>query len=305
MPSHETKLTIENLSKTYANGVRALRGIDLSIPRGLFGLLGPNGAGKSSLMRTLATLQGADRGSVRLGGIDVLGEPRAVRKILGYLPQDFGVYPRVRAETLLDHFAGLKGFDDRRERRAAVERLLRLTNLWQVRRRRLGTFSGGMRQRFGIAQALLGRPELIIVDEPTTGLDPEERRRFLNLLSRIGEEAIVILSTHLVADVRELCGAMAVIDQGEVLVTGRPEELVSELEGRVWTRGVEVGDLEGLAPTATLLSTQLSGGRTLARVLCPTCPAESFERVPPNLEDVYFRALARHRGGEGRGAVAA
>lgn len=290
-------LTIRNLSKTYSGGVRALRGIDLTIPRGLFGLLGPNGAGKSSLMRTLATLQDPDTGSVRLGEIDVLRDKKAVRRILGYLPQEFGVYPRVRAETLLDHFASLKGFDDRGERREAVERLLRLTNLWSVRQRRLGTFSGGMRQRFGIAQALLGRPELIIVDEPTTGLDPEERRRFLNLLSKIGEQAVVLLSTHLVADVRELCGSMAVIDRGEVLVTGTPEVLVAELEGRVWSRVVEEGEVEQLPSEATLLSTHLNAGRTLARILCSTSPAPGFEATPPNLEDVYFQALSGRREG--------
>lgn len=222
-------LKIENLSKTYANGVHALRGIDLSIHRGLFGLLGPNGAGKSSLMRTLATLQEADSGSVWFGDIDVLNDKPAVRRILGYLPQEFGLYPRIDAETLLDHFASLKGIADSSQRRQAVESLLRLTNLWQVRRQKLGTFSGGMRQRFGIAQALLGQPELIIVDEPTTGLDPEERRRFLNLLARIGEQAVVILSTHLVADVQELCGAMALIQKGRVLATGTPAELLAQL----------------------------------------------------------------------------
>ena len=294
-------LEIANLSKTYANGVQALRGVSLSIPRGLFGLLGPNGAGKSSLMRTLATLQRADGGTIRFDGLDVQREPAAVRRLLGYLPQDFGVYPRVRAETLLDHFANLKGITDRRARRIEVESLLRRTNLWEVRKRRLGTFSGGMRQRFGIAQALLAEPRLIIVDEPTTGLDPEERRRFLNLLSKIGEDAVVLLSTHLVADVRELCRAMAVIDRGEVLVQGTPESLIAEIEGRVWSRAVTgdpeaSGITEGLADGATLLSTHLQAGRTLARVACDRSPGPGFEAVAPNLEDVYFWALRGQRG---------
>ena len=274
-------LEIADLSKTYSNGVHALRGVNLSIPRGLFGLLGPNGAGKSSLMRTLATLQRADGGTIRFDGVDVLREPSAVRRFLGYLPQDFGVYPRVRAETLLDHFASLKGITDRRARRIEVETLLRRTNLWDVRRRRLGTFSGGMRQRFGIAQALLAQPRLIIVDEPTTGLDPEERRRFLNLLSKIGEDAVVLLSTHLVADVRELCGAMAVIDRGAVLVQGTPESLIAELEGRVWSRAVDGEVLDDLPSGATLLATHLQAGRTVARVAHDGPPAAGYETVAP------------------------
>jgi len=284
-------LTIENLSKTYANGVHALRGVNLSIPRGLFGLLGPNGAGKSSLMRTLATLQEADTGRVMLDDLDVLVNKKAVRRILGYLPQDFGLYPRIDAETLLDHFATLKGIDHTKERQESVESLLRMTNLWDVRKQRLGTFSGGMRQRFGIAQALLGQPELIIVDEPTTGLDPEERRRFLNLLARIGEQAVVILSTHLVADVRELCGAMAVIQKGQVLAKGKPSELVSQLEGKVWRKQVDDGDLERLSLDATLLSTHLNGGRTIARVQSEVCPSPGFSPAAPDLEDVYFSVL--------------
>ena len=284
-------LKIENLSKTYANGVHALRGVNLSIPRGLFGLLGPNGAGKSSLMRTLATLQEADTGSVTLDDLDVLTDKQAVRRILGYLPQDFGLYPRIDAETLLDHFAGLKGIDDAKERKQSVEALLRLTNLWDVRKQRLGTYSGGMRQRFGIAQALLGNPRLIIVDEPTTGLDPEERRRFLNLLARIGEQAVVILSTHLVADVRELCGAMAVIQKGQVLVQGAPDGLIAELDGQIWRKEVAAGDPDPDAPGVTLLSTHLNGGRTIARVRSETSPGEGYAPAEPNLEDVYFSAL--------------
>ncbi|MEM1205154.1 MAG: ABC transporter ATP-binding protein [Acidobacteriota bacterium] len=284
-------LTITNLSKTYANGVHALRGVDLSIPYGLFGLLGPNGAGKSSLMRTLATLQEADTGTATLDGLDLLNDKPAVRRILGYLPQDFGLYPRIDAETLLDHFADLKGIAGKRERRAAVERLLRLTNLWDVRKQKLGTYSGGMRQRFGIAQALLAEPRLIIVDEPTTGLDPEERRRFLNLLARIGESAVVILSTHLVADVRELCGAMAVIQKGRVLAQGTPEALITQLDGRVWRTPMDGDDLDALPNSATLLSTQLRSGRTVARVESDVQPGPGFEAVAPNLEDVYFSVL--------------
>lgn len=289
-------LNIKDLSKTYANGVHALRGISLSIPTGLFGLLGPNGAGKSSLMRTLATLQEADTGTVSFGEIDVLKDKRAVRKILGYLPQEFGLYPRIDAETLLSHFASLKGINKATERKEAVETLLRLTNLWSVRKQKLGTFSGGMRQRFGIAQALLASPRLIIVDEPTTGLDPEERRRFLNLLARIGEEAVVILSTHLVADVKELCGSMAVIDQGQVLVQGIPSQLISELEGRIWRKEVNQGDLENLGPESTLLSTHLNAGRTVARIGSASCPGQDFTPVAPNLEDVYFTALRARYG---------
>lgn len=284
-------LTIRGLTKTYAGGVRALRGVDLEIAPGLFGLLGPNGAGKSSLMRTIATLQEADAGTVTFDGLDVLRDRHAVRRCLGYLPQDFGLYPRATAANLLDHFAGLKGIGDRRARRETVEHLLRLTNLWHVRQRKLGTFSGGMRQRFGIAQALLGDPRLIIVDEPTTGLDPAERRRFLNLLAKIGERAVVILSTHLVADVHELCARMAIIDHGRVLVEGTPEALIRELDGQVWHKPVTGGELAALGATAMLLSTQLVGGRTVARVRHAACPGKGFEADRPRLEDVYFGAL--------------
>ncbi|MEM7588100.1 MAG: ATP-binding cassette domain-containing protein [Acidobacteriota bacterium] len=284
-------LRIENLSKTYANGVQALRGVNLTLPHGLFGLLGPNGAGKSSLMRTLATLQEADTGTAFLGELDVLNDKPAVRRLLGYLPQDFGLYPRIDAETLLSHFARLKGLRERRQRREVVESLLRLTNLWRVRKQKLGTFSGGMRQRFGIAQALLGDPQLIIVDEPTTGLDPEERRRFLNLLARIGEDAVVILSTHLVADVRELCRAMAIIDRGRVLLEGTPSELVARLEGRVWRAEIEEPELDQLGDGVTLLSTHLNAGRTVARVESGVCPDARFVAAEPDLEDVYFSAL--------------
>lgn len=280
-------LKINKLTKTYDGGVQALNGVSLSLDTGLFGLLGPNGAGKSSLMRTLATLQEADSGSAELDGIDVLRDKDKVRRVLGYLPQDFGLYPQVDAETMLDHFADLKGLGDRRRRAAEVRRLLELTNLWDVRKRKLGTYSGGMRQRFGIAQALIGEPRLIIVDEPTNGLDPEERRRFLNLLAGLGEKAVVILSTHLVADVRELCRAMAVIRRGEVLVTGRPETLVAQLEGRVWRRELRPGDEN--APG--LLSTHLEGGRPVGRFSSREPMGPGFEAVAPNLEDVYFAAL--------------
>ncbi len=287
-------LTINNLSKTYPNGVRALRDISLDIPCGLFGLLGPNGAGKSSLMRTLATLQRADAGSVRLGDIDVLNQPKALRQVLGYLPQEFGLYPRSDALTLLDHFASLKGITSPAERAHAVESLLRLTNLWEVRKQKLGTYSGGMKQRFGIAQAMLGEPQLIIVDEPTNGLDPEERRRFLNLLAKIGQDTVVILSTHLVADVRELCGAMAIIDQGQVLLQGAPAPLIAELEGRIWEKPVEDAELAQLQKTAGLLSTHLSAGKTVARVQSEGAPDGQFRSVRANLEDVYFAALRGH-----------
>lgn len=286
-------LAISNLSKTYANGVHALRGINLNIERGLFGLLGPNGAGKSSLMRTLATLQTADSGEVRLDDVDVLAEPKRVRQLLGYLPQEFGLYPRIDAATLLDHFACLKGIDDAGERAQSVEALLRLTNLWDVRKQKLGTYSGGMKQRFGISQAMLGRPQLIIVDEPTNGLDPEERRRFLNLLARIGEDAVVILSTHLVADVRELCSAMAVMDKGCVLAHGEPKAMMAEIEGQVWQREIEPTEAELLADGVTLLSTNLNAGRTVARVHSPNGAPSGFRAAEANLEDVYFAALRK------------
>ena len=239
-------LSITNLSKTYPNGVRALDGVSLEIPRGMFGLLGPNGAGKSTLMRTLATLQEADSGAVTFGSLDVLRQKEEVRKLLGYLPQEFGVYPKVTAETMLDHFALLKGIARPRERREVVEALLHQTNLWEVRKRKLGTFSGGMRQRFGIAQALLGNPRLVIVDEPTAGLDPQERNRFLNLLSAIGENVVVILSTHIVGDVREVCSAMAIISAGRVLLTGEPRQVMAGLEGRIWQKAIERARAAGL-----------------------------------------------------------
>jgi ABC-2 type transport system ATP-binding protein len=296
-------LTIRNLSKTYANGVQALRGVSLNIPRGMFGLLGPNGAGKSTLMRTLATLQEADAGEVNLDGIDVLRQKDEVRKVLGYLPQEFGVYPKISAETMLDHFARLKGIADGRERREVVDALLRQTNLYDVSKRKLGTFSGGMRQRFGIAQALLGEPKLIIVDEPTAGLDPEERNRFLNLLSEIGENVVVILSTHIVEDVTDLCSRMAIIAQGEVRLAGAPHEVIAGLEGQVWEKVVDRVDLAEHQAAYRVISTRLLAGRTRLHVVSAERPGEGFEPVPADLEDVYFHTL-RAAGQPAAGAAA-
>jgi ABC-2 type transport system ATP-binding protein len=286
-------LTIENLSKTYKNGVEALRNVCLEIPRGMFGLLGPNGAGKSTLMRTIATLQEADTGTIAFDDLDVLDEKEKVRRVLGYLPQDFGLYPRITAEAMLDHFAVLKGIVDRKQRREAVQSLLVMTNLHDARRRKLGTFSGGMRQRFGIAQALLGDPQLIIVDEPTAGLDPAERQRFLNLLSEIGENVVVILSTHIVADVRELCTRMAILDQGRVLLSGDPRHLIAKLHGRVWRKAVGKGEVEGLKGSMEVLSTRLLAGRTVVHVASETPPGKGFDPVDAGLDDVYFAALGK------------
>jgi ABC-2 type transport system ATP-binding protein len=290
-------LAIRNLSKTYANGVKALDDVSLDIPRGMFGLLGPNGAGKSSLMRTLATLQEADAGSATLEGadgsrIDVLRDKDAVRRQLGYLPQDFGVYPKVSAEDLLAHFAVLKGLSERKARREQVEALLQQVNLWDARKRKLGTFSGGMRQRFGIAQALLGSPRLVIVDEPTAGLDPEERNRFLNLLAEISENVAVILSTHIVEDVTDLCPTMAIMDKGRVLLSGRPVDAIGAMADRVWRRRVAKSELAAVTAGHAVLSTRLVGGEPVVHVYAETRP-EGFERVEPGLEDVYFRQLKR------------
>ncbi len=286
-------LTIHDLSKTYANGVQALKNVSLEIPNGMFGLLGPNGAGKSTLMRTIATLQDADSGSIRLNGLDVLADKPAARRVLGYLPQEFGVYPKVSAEAMLDHFAVLKGVVVRSERKAVVEGLLRQVNLWEVRKRKLGTFSGGMRQRFGIAQALIGSPKLIIVDEPTAGLDPEERNRFLNLLAEIGENVVVILSTHIVEDVTDLCPRMAIISQGQVLLSGQPAEAMRGLDGRVWRRIVANAAIADYQKRYTVLSTRLAGGKTIVHVLADSRPEEGFDAVAPDLEDVYFGQLRR------------
>ena len=289
-------LTVRDLSKTYANGVRALDRVDLDIPKGMFGLLGPNGAGKSSLMRTLATLQEADTGSVAFedgqgGHIDVLRDKAAVRRQLGYLPQDFGVYPKVAAADLLDHFAVLKGLVQRKQRRELVDALLQQVNLWDVRKRKLGTFSGGMRQRFGIAQALLGNPRLVIVDEPTAGLDPEERNRFLNLLAEIGENVAVILSTHIVEDVTDLCPRMAIMNRGQVLLAGEPNACIAALQGQVWRRQVDKASLPGYESAFTVLSTRLVGGKPVIHVFSASQPEEGFEQVAPDQEDVYFQRL--------------
>jgi ABC-2 type transport system ATP-binding protein len=286
-------LEIRDLSKTYANGVQALRNVSLQIPTGMFGLLGPNGAGKSSLMRTIATLQDPDNGSIQLDGLDVLANKPAARRLLGYLPQEFGLYPKVSAEAMLDHFAVLKGVVASGERKALVEALLQQVNLWDVRKRKLGTYSGGMRQRFGIAQALIGSPKLIIVDEPTAGLDPEERNRFLNLLAEIGENVVVILSTHIVEDVTDLCPRMAIISQGRVLLSGQPAEAIRALEGRVWRKAIAHSDMEACKSRFVVLSTRLSGGKTIIHVLADALPEEGFTAVAPDLEDVYFGQLVQ------------
>ncbi len=281
------ELRIQNLSKRYGNGVQALQDVSLNIGAGMFGLLGPNGAGKSTLMRIVATLQEADSGSVFLDEIDVLHDRDRVRQVLGYLPQEFGLYPKVTALEMLDHFANLKGVANGSQRKALVEALLRQTNLWDARHQRLGTFSGGMKQRFGIAQALIGDPKLIIVDEPTAGLDPEERVRFHNLLSEIGEHVVVILSTHIVSDVSDLCQSMAIINLGRVLVEGDPLELAQSLRGRIWQKLISRAELAGHKEGFTVLSSRLLSGKTLVRVFAEAGPA-GFEPVEPDLEDLYF-----------------
>jgi ABC-type multidrug transport system ATPase subunit len=286
------ELRIENLSKTYPNGVHALNGITLTIPRGMFGLLGPNGAGKSTLMRTIATLQEPDTGSIHLGDIDVLNEKHRVRETLGYLPQEFGVYPNVSAERLLEHFAVLKGVADRKQRKEVVSALLHQTNLHDVRKKKLGGYSGGMRQRFGVAVALLSNPKLIIVDEPTAGLDPAERVRFLNLLSAIGEDAVVILSTHIVEDVSELCSRMAIINKGRILVEGEPLAAVSSLRGKIWRRIVERAEVDRVSREKLVISTRLLAGRTVVHVRADGSPGEDWQEVDPSLEDVYFNTMA-------------
>jgi ABC-2 type transport system ATP-binding protein len=288
-------LEIRGLSKTYPNGVRALDDISLTITPGMFGLLGPNGAGKSTLMRIIATLQEPDSGTVRLGGIDVLKQKDAVRQTLGYLPQEFGVYPKVTAERLLDHFATLKGVTRRGERKQLVAALLRQTNLFDARKKQLGGFSGGMRQRFGIAVALIGDPKLIIVDEPTAGLDPAERVRFLNLLSELGENSIVCLSTHIVEDVSELCSRMAIIDRGRILLEGEPLQAIQELNGRVWRRIILRDELGAVEAEQHVISTKLLAGRTVVRVLADSDPGPGYESVTPDLEDVYFATMGRAR----------
>lgn len=284
-------LEIRELSKTYPNGVRALSDVSLDIPKGMFGLLGPNGAGKSSLMRTLATLQDADSGSITFNGLDVLKNPEEMRRLLGYLPQDFGVYPKVSVLDMLDHLAVLKGIARKGERKAIVEGLLQQVNLWDVRKQKLGTFSGGMRQRFGIAQALLGNPKLIIVDEPTAGLDPQERNRFLNLLAEISEQVVVILSTHIVEDVTDLCSKMAILGKGRVLLQGCPLESVGLLANQVWTKRIEKTALPEYQAQFQVLSTRLVSGKPQINVFSETQPEQGFEPVKPGLEDVYFLKL--------------
>ncbi len=290
------KLLIENLTKTYSNGVKALNGVSLSIEPGLFGLLGPNGAGKSSLMRTIATLQSPDEGRVVLqdvGGqdIDVVRQPDELRKLVGYLPQDFGVYPRIDAITLLDHLAVLKGIHNRAERKESVETLLQRTNLWDVRKKNLSGYSGGMRQRFGIAQALLGNPKLIIVDEPTAGLDPAERNRFLNLLAGLGQEAIVILSTHIVEDVQELCRQMAIINKGEVLLTGHPLDAVEMLKGQIWKKRVSPGDVDSMHRAYVIINERMVAGEPVVYAYGTSIPAPGFVPVEAGLEEVYFTEI--------------
>ena len=287
-------LEIANLSHTYANGTVALSDVNLSIPRGMFGLLGPNGAGKSTLMRTVATLQEPNSGTIQFGDIDVLAEPERLRRTLGYLPQDFGVYPRVSAYAMLDQMAVLKGITGKGERKSVVETLLNQTNLWSVRDKSIAGFSGGMRQRFGIAQALIGNPELIIVDEPTAGLDPEERNRFLNLLAGIGDNVVVILSTHIVDDVADLCPLMAVLTDGRVRLQGKPSELIASTRGKVWKKTIDHAELEDYQAKHEVISTRMFAGQTIVHVLSETQP-QGFEPVEGGLEDVYFSTLSTLR----------
>lgn len=288
-------LTINNLVHVYGNGTRALDDVSLTIPTGMFGLLGPNGAGKSTLMRTIATLQTPTSGEIRFGDIDVIRQPELLRRTLGYLPQDFGVYPRVSAYDMLDHMAVLKGIADGKERKQTVEALLNQVNLWSVRKKALAGFSGGMRQRFGIAQALIGNPRLIIVDEPTAGLDPEERNRFLNLLAEIGENVVVILSTHIVEDVADLCPRMAVLAGGKIQLEGAPLELMKQMSGRVWKKAIPKEALPEHRARFEVISTRLFAGQTVIHVLADAQPGEGFEPASGGLEDVYFSTLAASR----------
>lgn len=289
-------LEISNLSKRYPNGVQALSDVNLQIPAGMYGLLGPNGAGKSTLMRTVATLQQPDSGAITLDGLDVLSEPAELRKQLGYLPQDFGVYPRISALAMLDHMAVLKGFTDRKERSEIVDNLLQQTNLHDVRKKALAGFSGGMRQRFGIAQALIGDPQLIIVDEPTAGLDPEERNRFLNLLSDIGENKVVILSTHIVDDVTNLCPRMAIIAKGRIVREGKPSDLINDMRGSLWVKTVDRPEVEGYRERHNVISSNLFAGRSILHIMSDADPGEDFQPHEPDLEDVYFSTLLAANG---------
>jgi len=291
MGKHPLGLVIRNVSKRYANGVQALDNVSLDIPPGMYGLLGPNGAGKSTLMRTLATLQEPDEGHIFLGGLNVVNQKEEVRQTLGYLPQEFGVYPKASAEELLDYFAVLKGITNRAVRRATTEALLKQTNLWDKRQQKLGGYSGGMRQRFGVAVALLGNPTLLIVDEPTAGLDPAERVRFLNLLSELGENSVVILSTHIVEDVSELCTNMAIINKGQILLEAQPLEAVAALKGRIWRKLTNKHTLPALEQEHQIISAKLLSGRTMVYVYSQEMPGNGFEPVEPDLEDVYFSAM--------------
>lgn len=295
----ENILRIKNLSKSYTNGrsaapVKALQNISLTIPPGMYGLLGPNGAGKSTLMRTLATLQEPDEGSIHFGNIDVLKQKEELQQTLGYLPQDFGLHPNAKAEELLNYFAVMKGIKEKSSRREVVEALLKQTNLWDVRRQKLGGFSGGMRQRFGVAIAMLGNPKLIIVDEPTAGLDPAERIRFLNLLSEMGENSVVILSTHIVEDVSELCTRMAVINKGEILLETEPSNAIQNLQGKVWRKVIHKNDIQKLEQEYIILSTKLLSGRRVVHIYNESSPGSDFEPVAPDLEDVYFNVISQH-----------
>jgi len=286
-----SNLTISNLTKTYANGVKALDAITLDIPKGMFGLLGPNGAGKSTLMRTIATLQEADEGTITFENLDVLIQKNEIRKILGYLPQQFGLYPKISAEKLLNHFAVLKGITNRNERKELVSALLYKTNLYTKRKQNLGGFSGGMKQRFGIAQALLNNPKLLIVDEPTAGLDPKERNRFYDLLSELGENTVVILSTHIVDDVRELCTKMAVINQGKVLLKGNPKNVIENIQGKVYQKTIQKNELEQYKKEYQVISEKLFQGNPIIHILSDTHPKEGFVTIEADLEDVYFSQI--------------
>lgn len=285
------ELIIDNVSKTYSNGVKALQNISLEIPKGMFGLLGPNGAGKSTLMRTIATLQEADKGTISLGNLDIFTQKNEVRQVLGYLPQQFGLYPKISPEVLLNHFAVLKGITNKGERKNVVNSLLHKTNLYNVKKQNLEGFSGGMKQRFGIAQALLNNPKLLIVDEPTAGLDPVERNRFYNILSELGENTVVILSTHIVEDVKELCTNMAVINQGQVLLKGNPLEIIEELEGRVYQRTIVKSELETYKQNYQVISEKLFLGKPIIHILSDTNPGDGFSPVKADLEDVYFSQI--------------
>ena len=301
MENHPLGLSIRHVSKSYTNGrsagaVQALRNVSLEIPPGMYGLLGPNGAGKSTLMRTLATLQEPDEGQLFLGDIDIVNQKETIRQTLGYLPQEFGVYPKSSAEELLDYFAVLKGITGRAARKETVETLLKQTNLWDKRKQKLDGYSGGMLQRFGVAVALLGNPSLLIVDEPTAGLDPAERVRFLNLLSELGENSIVILSTHIVEDVSELCTNMAIINQGQILLEAQPLAAVAALKGRIWRKLTDKHTLPALEQEHPVISAKLLSGRTLVHVYSPENPGNGFEPVEPDLEDVYFSTMAGHIG---------